>query len=54
MVSLSSHPLDMLQDLLGFRLDQAVEEEKGASSGLVSLARPASSDSGLAEQGNCV
>lgn len=44
----------MLQDLLGFRLDQAVEEQKGSSNGYVSLARPASSASELAEQGNCV
>ena len=40
-----------LQDLLGFRLDEAVEKEKGASTGLVSLSRPASSASELAQQG---
>lgn len=36
-----------MQDLLGFRLDEAVEREKGASSGYVSLSRPASVDSDL-------
>ena len=41
----------LLQDLLGFRLDEAVEKEKGSSSGLVSLSRP-SSASELAQQGN--
>lgn len=40
----------MLQDVLGFRLDQAVEEGKGSSNSLVALARPASSASELAEQ----
>ena len=41
----------LLQDLLGFRLDEAVEKEKGSSCGLVSLSRP-SSASELAQQGN--
>lgn len=41
----------LLQDLLGFRLDEAVEKEKGSSSGLVSLSRP-SSASELTQQGN--
>ncbi|KAL3159050.1 hypothetical protein ABBQ32_011048 [Trebouxia sp. C0010 RCD-2024] len=38
------------KDVLGFRLDQAVEEGKGSSNSLVALARPASSASELAEQ----
>lgn len=36
-----------LQDLLGFRLDEAVEREKGAASGFVSLSRPTSVASDL-------
>lgn len=39
------------QDLLGFRLDEAVEKEKGSSSGLVSLSRRSSLTSGQAQQG---
>lgn len=31
-----------MQDLLGFRLDEAVEREKGAASGFVTLSRPTS------------
>ena len=40
-----------LQDLLGFRLDEAVEKEKGAATGLVSLSRPTSVASDLAHHG---
>jgi len=42
----------VLQDLLGFRLDEAVEKEKGAATGLVSLSRPTSVASELAQHGN--
>lgn len=40
------------KDLLGFRLDEAVEKEKGAATGLVSLSRPTSIASELAQHGN--
>ena len=39
-----------MQDLLGFKLDEAVEKEKGASSGLVALSRPTSVASQLDQQ----